>query len=76
MVKQEKIPQTKLYLDGFIELQDAGSQALVSELNCPERGTVLDYCAGGGGKTLALASIIPMMFHFQPMIKVKSALKN
>ncbi|MEZ8097295.1 MAG: RsmB/NOP family class I SAM-dependent RNA methyltransferase [Amylibacter sp.] len=37
-----KIPQTKLYLDGFIELQDAGSQALVSELNCPERGTVLD----------------------------------
>ena len=54
-----KIPQTKLYLDGFIELQDAGSQALVSELNCPERGTVLDYCAGGGGKTLALASIIP-----------------
>jgi arginase family enzyme len=43
-----KIPQTKLYLNGLIELQDAGSQALVAQLDCPKNGKVLDYCAGGG----------------------------
>ena len=53
-----KIPQTNSYLNGLIELQDAGSQALVLELNFPNHGKVLDYCAGGGGKTLAIASLI------------------
>jgi 16S rRNA (cytosine967-C5)-methyltransferase len=53
-----KILQNKLYLNGFIELQDAGSQALVAQLDCPRTGKVLDYCAGGGGKTLAIASLI------------------
>ena len=53
-----KIPQTNSYLNGLIELQDAGSQALVLELNFPNYGKVLDYCAGGGGKTLAMASLI------------------
>lgn len=51
-----KIPTTASYLDGHIELQDAGSQALVHALDLPDGGTVLDYCAGGGGKTLAMGS--------------------
>ena len=51
-----KIPQTSSYQNGHIELQDAGSQALIAALYIPDDGHVLDYCAGGGGKTLAMAA--------------------
>jgi 16S rRNA (cytosine967-C5)-methyltransferase len=37
----------------LLELQDAASQAVVSLM--PPGGRVLDFCAGGGGKSLALA---------------------
>ena len=45
---------TQAYRDGLVELQDAASQAVVAAL--PVGGRVLDYCAGGGGKALALAA--------------------
>jgi len=48
-----KIRNSSAYLDGLVELQDAASQAVVAAL--PTGGRVLDYCAGGGGKALALA---------------------
>ncbi len=48
-----KIRNCATYLDGWVELQDAASQAVVAAL--PADGRVLDYCAGGGGKALALA---------------------
>ena len=41
-------------MDGFVELQDASSQAVVDAL--PQASRVLDYCAGGGGKALAIAA--------------------
>jgi 16S rRNA (cytosine967-C5)-methyltransferase len=44
------------FQDGHFELQDAGSQALVDRLPLPKGGRILDYCAGGGGKTLAMAA--------------------
>ena len=71
-----KIPQTKLYLNGLIELQDAGSQALVAHLDCPKNGKVLDYCAGGGGKTLAIASRIFNDVSFSAYDKNQSRLKE
>jgi 16S rRNA (cytosine967-C5)-methyltransferase len=41
---------------GWFEVQDEGSQ-LVADLVLAEDGEqILDYCAGGGGKTLALAA--------------------
>lgn len=41
---------------GWFEVQDEGSQ-IVAELADPRPGQqVLDYCAGGGGKTLAMAA--------------------
>jgi 16S rRNA (cytosine967-C5)-methyltransferase len=41
---------------GEFEVQDAGSQRLV-EFAGPRRGqTVVDFCAGAGGKTLAIAA--------------------
>ena len=46
------------YLKGQVEIQDEGSQ-LASILAAPPRGgQVLDLCAGGGGKTLALAALM------------------
>ncbi|WP_420477601.1 RsmB/NOP family class I SAM-dependent RNA methyltransferase [Brevundimonas sp. FT23028] len=43
------------FKQGHIEIQDEGSQ-IVSWLAGAQPGmTVVDYCAGGGGKTLALA---------------------
>ena len=45
-----------LYKSGAIEIQDEGSQ-IVALLVAAETGqAVLDYCAGAGGKTLALAA--------------------
>lgn len=44
------------YLRGWFEVQDAGSQ-IVAELAGAKPGQqVLDFCAGAGGKTLALAA--------------------
>jgi 16S rRNA (cytosine967-C5)-methyltransferase len=43
------------YLQGMIELQDGASQAVVDRLPLRDGMRVLDYCAGGGGKTLAMA---------------------
>jgi 16S rRNA (cytosine967-C5)-methyltransferase len=49
-----RIRNAPAYLEGMVELQDASSQAVVDTL--PENVRVLDYCAGGGGKSLALAA--------------------
>ena len=47
-----------LYQDGLIEVQDEGSQ-LIARLVAPKRGDmVADFCAGAGGKTLALGSLM------------------
>lgn len=46
----------EIYLTGGVEIQDEGSQ-IVSLLVNPQPGDkILDYCAGGGGKSLALAA--------------------
>ena len=61
-----RVRTSEAYLDGMVELQDAASQAVVSTLlkHVPQ-GSVLDYCAGGGGKSLALAAagLDPIVAH-------------
>ena len=48
----------KAFRDGLLEVQDEASQ-LVAELVAPSPGAlVIDACAGAGGKTLALASMM------------------
>ncbi len=44
------------YTGGVVELQDAASQAVVAALPLADGMRVLDFCAGGGGKTLAMAA--------------------
>jgi 16S rRNA (cytosine967-C5)-methyltransferase len=47
-----------LFLDGSLEVQDEGSQ-LLAYLLAPRRGEmVADFCAGAGGKTLALSMLM------------------
>lgn len=50
-----RIRGSGVFMDGFVELQDAGSQAIVDAIPVTEDIKVLDFCAGGGGKSLALA---------------------
>ncbi|MHA1190144.1 MAG: RsmB/NOP family class I SAM-dependent RNA methyltransferase, partial [Alphaproteobacteria bacterium] len=44
------------YLRGRIEIQDLGSQICARLVGAQPGEQVLDYCAGAGGKTLALAA--------------------
>lgn len=55
-----KIQSGDCYAQGLVELQDAASQAVVEMLPLRPGMRVLDYCAGGGGKTLAMAARAPL----------------
>lgn len=58
-----RVQRSRAYLEGLVELQDAASQAVADLMPIPPEGRVLDYCAGGGGKTLALAGRAKARFH-------------
>ena len=56
LVGKPAIERLDIFEKGWFEVQDAGSQQLV-EFAEPRRGqTVVDFCAGAGGKTLAMAA--------------------
>jgi 16S rRNA (cytosine967-C5)-methyltransferase len=50
------VEQWEAYTQGLIEVQDLGSQLIVEALPVAAGDTIIDLCAGGGGKTLALAA--------------------
>ena len=58
-----KVAQSDSYKQGLVELQDASSQASVCALTSQIKGPVLDYCAGGGGKALALDAWLGKKVH-------------
>ena len=50
------LQKTDVFLRGDVEVQDEGSQLLAAMVS-PKRGEmVVDFCAGAGGKTLALGA--------------------
>lgn len=49
---------TKAFIKGFVEIQDEGSQLIALLTGAKPGMRVLDYCAGGGGKTLAIAAMM------------------
>ena len=58
LLEKPGLTRWPLYQDGRIEVQDEGSQ-LIARLVAPRRGEmVVDFCAGAGGKTLALGSLM------------------
>ncbi len=54
-VEKAYLSKTKAMNKGWIEIQDEGSQLIAHVCDVKSGMQVLDYCAGGGGKTLALA---------------------
>jgi 16S rRNA (cytosine967-C5)-methyltransferase len=50
------IEQQAAWKDGLVEVQDAGSQWIAAACGAQPGMTVVDMCAGAGGKTLALAA--------------------
>lgn len=49
------LSDTKAFTKGHVEIQDEGSQLIAHVCGVRPGMQVLDYCAGAGGKTLALA---------------------
>ena len=47
---------TRAYRDGLVEIQDEGSQMAAALVDARQGHTVVDICAGAGGKSLALAA--------------------
>lgn len=50
------VEQWPAFLDGLIEVQDTGSQLACEAVMAAPGETVIDLCAGAGGKALALAA--------------------
>jgi len=46
------------YRKGLVEIQDLASQAIVEKLGAQAGDYIWDACAGGGGKTVAVASML------------------
>ncbi len=58
-----KVRNSQAYLQGKIELQDVSSQAVADLVPLKSGGTLLDFCAGGGGKVLAVAGRVAGKFY-------------
>jgi 16S rRNA (cytosine967-C5)-methyltransferase len=50
--------ETKAFRKGLVEIQDEGSQLIAVLTGAKPGMRILDFCAGGGGKTLALAAMM------------------
>ena len=58
MDRGESVEAIPAYSKGWVEVQDMGSQ-IAAAASCAAPGEqVLDFCAGGGGKTIAMAAMM------------------
>jgi 16S rRNA (cytosine967-C5)-methyltransferase len=56
VMKKPALQNLPLFKDGAIEVQDEGSQLLAQIVGAKRGEMVADFCAGAGGKTLALGA--------------------
>lgn len=56
MQKRAPIFTSKHFKEGWFEMQDEGSQLVSLMANAKPGDRVIDFCAGAGGKTLAMAA--------------------
>ncbi|MGJ8610861.1 MAG: RsmB/NOP family class I SAM-dependent RNA methyltransferase [Octadecabacter sp.] len=54
---ERRVALSHAYTTGVVELQDTSSQLFISSLGITPGLRVLDFCAGGGGKALAMAAL-------------------
>jgi 16S rRNA (cytosine967-C5)-methyltransferase len=53
---RQSVTQGPAFQSGEVEIQDEGSQLIALAVNAAPGHRVADYCAGAGGKTLAIAA--------------------
>lgn len=58
ILKKPALQNLPLFKEGAIEVQDEGSQVLAQLLGARRGEMVVDFCAGAGGKTLAIGAIM------------------
>ena len=58
VLKKPALQNLPLFKEGAIEVQDEGSQVLAQLLGALRGEMVVDFCAGAGGKTLAIGAIM------------------
>ncbi|CAM1361894.1 conserved hypothetical protein [Tenacibaculum sediminilitoris] len=58
LVERANVFKTEAFHKGFFEVQDASSQLVAAYLDVEPGMKVVDTCAGAGGKTLHLASLM------------------
>lgn len=56
LLEKSSLLQQPLYQQGVVEIQDEGSQLLACLVGAKRNEIIIDYCAGAGGKTLALGA--------------------
>jgi 16S rRNA (cytosine967-C5)-methyltransferase len=52
------VQKLRAFTSGWVEVQDEGSQIVAALAGAKPGDVVVDYCAGGGGKTLALGAAL------------------
>jgi 16S rRNA (cytosine967-C5)-methyltransferase len=58
VLKKPALQNLPVFKDGGIEVQDEGSQILSQIVGAKRGEMVVDFCAGAGGKTLALGALM------------------
>lgn len=58
LARRANVTRSAAFCDGWCEIQDAASQLAALALAPAPGETLLDACAGGGGKALALAALV------------------
>ncbi|CAM1347911.1 RsmB/NOP family class I SAM-dependent RNA methyltransferase [Tenacibaculum crassostreae] len=58
LVERANVFKTEAFKKGFFEVQDASSQLVAAYLDVEPGMKVVDTCAGAGGKTLHIASLL------------------
>ncbi|MGH6947607.1 MAG: RsmB/NOP family class I SAM-dependent RNA methyltransferase [Kiloniellales bacterium] len=56
VAERKAVADTKAFRDGWFEIQDEGSQVAAAMVDARPGMRVVDFCAGAGGKTLAMAA--------------------
>ena len=70
------LAKTKAFQKGWFDIQDEGSQLIAAVCDAQPGMQVLDYCAGAGGKTLALAGAMQNKGRIVAMDTEKSRLEK
>jgi len=67
LFERRPLPNHSLWQQGWVEVQDEGSQLVSLLTGAKPSETILDLCAGAGGKTLALAATMNNKGHIVAM---------